>query len=291
MSKIRALNAGSLQRDVRFSGSGSGSGGPNAWVRWPGYNEPHILRFLPPYGDTDQIWVPHCTHYKQIGENRGGWEGLDGSGRARAITCNEYHDQGSCPVCELVRYCEERGQDVKGIKAKVQWLTNVIFDGEVQVWGSTPVSVIEELIALADSKHFGLKIFDPKKGRDMEINRTGEVMANGRAKLSSIKYTVLPLSPSVIKVPNWQEDMKVLSNFIKFYSEDAIIQVLEAQIGDYLPVEACFRPARAVSRPTRRVGTPTPRKKAASKKKVVKKRAAGGRKVTSKKKVIRRKSR
>lgn len=292
-SKIRALNTDKLDKDLtvftpsRRSGGGAGGGG--AWFSWPDYEQWHPTRFLGPWDDADQPWTAHCAHYCQIGQTRSGWAGLDGSGKRRAITCSEYADHPdhipveSCPVCELIAYCEQRGQDVKGLRYKVQWLTNVSFEGgPMQVWGSTPVTIIKKLKALGTpkNKRFGPKIFDVRYGRDMDIIRHGDPNV-----LSSIEYDLTPCDPSPFKVPDWEEGMKTLSSFIKHYDRELVIKVLEAQVGDFLPVRECFRKelqGGAATAPRTSKRTPA-RTKSPTKKKVTKK-------VTKKKVVVRKKT-
>lgn len=288
--KARRINMDKIGGKLKFPPRPKGSKG-GIFFNWEGYDEWQEVRFIQPWDDTDEVWIGHCCHYQQIGANRSGWAGLDGSGQNRAITCSKYHDEISCPVCELIAYCEERKQDAKGIGPKVQWLTNVIVDGQVKVWGRTPVTVIKKLKALVKNPRFGPTIFDPVNGRAMEIIRTGS-----KDDLQSIEYSIETCDPSEITVPDWEKQVKTLSKFIIRYDRARVIQVLEAQVGDFLPVRDCFRKElreieKGGSKHTRATRpTPAQQKRARiAGKKTTKKKPAGRKpKVTAKKKTTRR---
>lgn len=291
--KPRRIDPTAMGEKLKFpprTGRAAG-GGDSFWFNWPDYEKWHRVRFIGPWDDATKPWTGHCCHYRRVGTKPGAWPGLDGSGKNRAITCSEYHLEKPCPVCELIAYCETRGQEPMGISPKVQWLTNVIFedDSRAKVWGSTPVSVIKKLKELYANPRFGEEIFDPLLGRDMEIIRHGHEGADW----NEISYGVEHCDPSEIAVPDWESKVQTLSSFIKHYDRALVIRVLEAQMGDILPVRECFReelremaaqPA-APPRSRRQVSTPSRRKAPAKKTKVVKKKLVG-RQTKGRKKVM-----
>ena len=120
----------------------------------------------------------------------------------------------------------------------------------------------------------------------MEIIRTGNP-----DDLSSISYETVHCDPSEIAVPDWEAKVQTLSSFIKHYPRELVIQVLEAQMGDILPVRECFRDelremaAQPVtpSRSPRQRSTASKRKAPARKTKVAKKKSAGRQTRTTKK--------
>jgi len=291
--KLRRIDPAAMGENLKFPVRGGRGGDRGFWFNWPDYGNWHRVRFLGPWEDAREPWTGHCCHYRRVGNKPSAWPGLDGSGKNRAITCSEYHLDTPCPVCDLIAYCEKRGQEVKAIAPKVQWLTNVVVDNQVKVWGATPVTVIKKLKELYHNTRFGEAIFDPVLGRDMEIIRTGNP-----EDLSSISYEIVHCDPSAIVVPDWESKVQTLSSFVKHYERALVIQVLEAQVGDMLPVRECFREElrEIASMPTAQPGPPrrrppTSRRKAPARKtKVVKKKPRfGPRSKVSKKGVTKRK--
>lgn len=264
--------------------SGRGSGDGIFW-NYPDYNEWHQIRFMGIWAEEDappsQIpkhpWTGHCCHYRQMGENRSGWPGLDGSGRNRAITCNRYHWDEYCAMCDLIEYCEQRGIELKGMGPQIQWLMNIVADEQAYVWGRVPLTVIRRLKDLYKNPRFGPNIFDPVKGRDFEVIRRATMNEKGKPILSSIEYDMVHCDPSPIQVPDWEDRMQVLDRFITRYDDDVVKKVIEQQLGDMYPVKECWKPKRSTKKKAARP-TKAAKKRVVKKKKTKTTKATRGRK-------------
>jgi hypothetical protein len=265
----RRINMKKAAGRLKFGGAGRPGGG--LFFNWPDYNVWHELRFLGPWHeDTDEVWTQHVLHYKQIGERRSGFAGLDPKGN-KAITCSEFHLGEPCAVCQLIAWCEERSiPGVSGIMAKDQFLTNIVYENMLKVWGDTKKTIIKKLKTYLNNPRLGSEMFDIETGRNVEIVRTGD-----KEDLQSIEYDMQVLDPSPIVLPTgWEKKVPQLSKFIQTWDRNEIIEVLIANLGGHIPVKDCFRrPARrsSTTKPPARKTKPAVRKTKAAKKTTKKK--------------------
>jgi len=227
---------------------------------------PYEIRVLPPleghvdaWGKPlDVPWVEHMQH----GKNRGGmlanWD-IEGSQYQRQITCLEWLGEPKCPVCELQRWCEENDIDPEfTLFPKPQYLMNLIYEGALWVWGAPPTAA-GKIQEITESPHYGVKIFDPVLGRDLELKRTKVGGASGKGGFRSYSITPLPKS-SRIELKDWEGQATKLARLITPFSyQDAQLIVIQ-NLGAFFPMDEVFGVSPEKARPK-----PKPKKKVSKK--------------------------
>ncbi|NJN70646.1 MAG: hypothetical protein HC801_10465 [Nitrospira sp.] len=180
----------------------------------------------------------HAQHWRPKGSKRQGFE-LDGE--RHAITCERHHGDGNCVACTVADWCIANGQSGLGktLQAKAQYYLNLILVEENRqvVWGA-PQSAVKLLADYVDSKHWGgWSIFDPKKGHNCEVERTGNPNT-----LSSIKYKVtIDPKASAIALDGWEDGATDLMGLIVHMPYEDSCRAMEENLSDVLPIKEILR--------------------------------------------------
>lgn len=196
------------------------------------FDEPAALRILPQV-DGDHI-IQHHLHPLRLSKNQYAWT-LDD--KRRLITCRAVHEEDRCPVCELEKWCIDNGetQFAEAIKIQKKNYCAIIDrqDDQIKFLSITPGGLASLLRVLGKKGD----IFDPKKGYDLILTKTGNPKNS-----FSIRYNfIADAKPSPIGLDEWEEKTPKIKDQIFVMKEAEIMKCIQENLGTLLPLDKVFK--------------------------------------------------
>jgi hypothetical protein len=235
-----AVNMSRLESFTFFDSTGKSTKG--SWLEVP-WNDGLVVRILPPCFGQDFWITEHTFHGCNVGGRRGGWSFQGEQGEYRAmITCLDAYEKGPCPICEVIDWAAEDGDEgiQDGIKIQKKYIMNVLVrdTNEVKLWGASPGAAkgIKKIVDSLKKKSESLSdIAHPVTGRDIIILKAGDPK-----NPMSARYTITACDKEPLDFDGWESKAFDLGNSIRFLDRPTIIQAIHSNIGGLVPVKDIF---------------------------------------------------